>query len=123
MCTEGVFDSLIGEYTFTKTDKNLFPPGTYTFTVTGLLNGVSGSATYNLTMIDPCTFAVLTLNDAAFDDLYTYVLGEEDQSYFWNRSTISSIDTGNCGSTTVSFFADSIPIPILGSYLSFFSDE
>ena len=112
MCTEGVFNSLTGEYTFNQTDMRLFPPGTYSFSVTGLLNGVSSYVTYNLTMIDPCTLAVLTPNVATFNALNTYALGEDDQSYPWMRSTISTINTANCGSHTVSFFADSIQIPV-----------
>ena len=123
LCTEGVFDTLTGEYTFSGADKRVFPPGTYTFTVTGSLNGVSSSISFDLNLIDPCTQAVLTLTEGIFDDLNTHVLGKEEQSYSWNRSAISSVDVANCGATTVSFFADSNPIPISGTYLSFFYDK
>ena len=123
MCTEGVFNALTGEYAFTETDKRVYPPGTYTFTVTGQLNGVSSSITFDLNMIDPCTQAVLTLTEGVFDDLNTHVLRKVEQSYSWKRSAITSIDVANCGGTTINFYADSNPIPISGTYLSFFYDQ
>lgn len=52
--TEGRFDSLMATYFFTSTDMQNYPPGTYTFSLTGSAGMKVASATWDMILVDPC---------------------------------------------------------------------
>ena len=66
ICSAGTFDSLTGDFTFATTDFVTFPRGTYQFSITGTLNGVTDTATFEVVFVDPCYEANLSFNFPTF---------------------------------------------------------
>jgi len=61
--THGVFDPITGNYEFYSIDMANYIPGTYTFEITGTVGTKSASATFEMTLVDPCPTTVLTIID------------------------------------------------------------
>ena len=55
--THGIFDAITGNYEFYSTDTTKYPPGQYTFEITGTIGSLSTSTTFVMTLIDPCRLA------------------------------------------------------------------
>ena len=61
--SHGVFDPISGNYEFYSIDMAKYIPGSYTFEITGTVGDKSASATFVMTLVDPCPTTVLTIND------------------------------------------------------------
>ena len=67
--TSGVFDQVTGNYDFYSIDMANYLPGQYTFEITGTVGTKSASATFVMTLVDPCPTATLTIiNPGPFND-------------------------------------------------------
>ena len=72
--TQGVFDSITGNYEFYSIDMANYLPGSYTFSITGTVGTKSATATFVMTLVDPCPTTILTITDPdPFSD-QTYIL-------------------------------------------------
>ena len=72
--TQGVFDPISGNYEFFTEDMVNFKPGEYTFEITGTVGSQSTSATFVMTLVDPCLTTKLSIIEPdPFEDL-TYTL-------------------------------------------------
>ena len=60
--TVATFDPITGDYTFTSYDMANYPPGSYTFTITGQVGAKFVTATFVMTLVDPCPTTALTIN-------------------------------------------------------------
>ena len=75
--THGVFDSITGNYEFYSTDMANYKPGQYTFEITGTVGTKSASATFVMTLVDPCPTTTLTIIEPdPFEDK-TYILRDD----------------------------------------------
>ena len=68
--SHGVFDPITGNYEFYSIDMATYIPGSYTFEITGTVGNKSASATFVMTLVDPCPTTVLTINDPFEDKTY-----------------------------------------------------
>ena len=68
--TAGVFDPITGNYDFSSIDMAKYPPGDYTFQVTGTVGNKSASKTFTVTFVDPCPTATLTIVNPFVDKTY-----------------------------------------------------
>ncbi len=59
--THGVFDPITGNYQFYSIDMVKYKPGQYTFEITGTVGTKSASATFVMTLVDPCPTTTLTI--------------------------------------------------------------
>ena len=59
--THGVFDPISGNYQFYSINKTNFLPGQYTFEIKGTVGTKSASATFVMTLIDPCPTTTLSI--------------------------------------------------------------
>ena len=72
--THGVFDPITGNYEFYSIDMANYPAGQYTFEITGTVGNKSDTATFVMTLVDPCPTTTLTIIDPdPFAD-QTYIL-------------------------------------------------
>ena len=72
--TQGIFDTISGNYEFYSADMVNYKPGEYVFEITGTIGTKSASATFVMTLVDPCfTTQIDILEPDPFEDL-TYVL-------------------------------------------------
>ena len=62
------FSPTTGEIEFSSYDIVNFPPGVYTIKVTGTAGTISVSHQFDLTLVDPCPTATLTLKPSPFTD-------------------------------------------------------
>ena len=67
--THGVFDPIRGNYEFYSTDMANYLPGSYTFEITGTVGTKSTTATFVMTLVDPCptTELIITQPDPFSD--------------------------------------------------------
>ena len=71
--TQANFDSVHGNYHFKSTDMTGFPPGEYTFKITGSAEDLSASSTFTIKLEDPCPTSTLELVDPSpFTDQVVY---------------------------------------------------
>ena len=82
-------------------------PGEYVFEITGTVGSKSASATFTMTLLDPCpTTTITSLKPDPFQD-QTYVLRDPQIDQFYNIDNLITKDTvADCGPITVSFFDD-----------------
>ena len=67
--TSGSFDSVSGNYAFSSTDIQNFPPGQYTIKITGTEGSISAEYVFTFSLVDPCPNATLSLiNPSPFVD-------------------------------------------------------
>ena len=98
-----MFDTVTGNYIFSSDDIQKFPPGTYTFKITGTSGDFSTSKTFTITLVDPCPDSVLTLLDSPFTD--QVVWRREDYSQPWNVKNLVTHSIGDlCGTIEIEFF-------------------
>ena len=71
--TEGVFNPVTGSFNFVTFDMENFPPGAYTFRITGQIDDKSAATTFTVNFVDPCPSTTLTLTPDVFQD-ETYFL-------------------------------------------------
>jgi len=72
--SHGVFDPITGNYEFYSIDMAKYLPGQYTFEITGTVGDKSDTATFVMTLVDPCPTTVLSIIDPdPFED-QTYIL-------------------------------------------------
>ena len=108
MCTKGIFDTTTGDYVFSSIQVSTYPPGVYTFTITGTLNNLSDATTLTVTFVDPCPNAVLTINKPADFIDTDYILRDPPFTIHWDSRiiAIASTDPLKCGSFDVRHFAN-----------------
>ena len=110
LCSDpaATFDPLTGDFTFSSTDLDLHPPGTYTFEILGTVGSVTAAGTWRLTLQGPCerADAFEIISPIVFSDT-TYFLRDSQVSLPW---TIDQIVQENvlvdCGEFTVDFFQE-----------------
>ena len=90
--TVGAFESSTGHYDFKSTDIENFKPGSYTFEITGTIGDLSDSATFTMTLVDPCPTTILSINDDVFSDI-NYLLRDESSYQEWTLSQILISET------------------------------
>lgn len=102
-----VFDPLGVTYVVSTADMVTYPPGDYTFEITGTVGSNSNSATFVATFVDPCPTTTLTINEPdPFSD-QTYILRNAQIDQFWViGSLIAQESHVDCGALTVEFFTD-----------------
>ena len=82
-----------------------YPPGEYTFTITGTVGAKSVTATFVMTLVDPCPNVALTINEPATFVDGTYILRDPREERSWDIDAILSRDTPvDCGPVSVDFF-------------------
>ena len=69
------FDSRTGNYEFFSQDMDQYPPGVYTFEITGsIANDLTDNIVFEMVLVDPCPTATISLmQDNVFDEM-TYTL-------------------------------------------------
>ena len=103
--TVATFDSITGDYTFTSYDMANYPPGAYTFTITGTVGAKSVTATFVMTLVDPCPNVALTINKPATFVDGNFILRDPREERSWDIDAILSRDTPvDCGPVSVDFF-------------------
>ena len=60
--TISTFDTASGNYSFISLDMINFPPGDYIFEITGRVGAKTATATFTMTIVDPCLTTALTIN-------------------------------------------------------------
>ena len=107
--TAGTFNSITGGYTFRSIDNINFPPGSYTFQITGTSGLKKIMKTWVLTLFSPCSVpGAFTLKTNPFTDK-TYILRGPQIDILWSIGDLVSVQTlDNCGSFTVTFFNDGL---------------
>mgnify|MGYP000911651394 FL=1 len=105
--THGVFDPITGNYEFYSIDMANYLPGSYTFEITGTVGTKSATATFVMTLVDPCPTTLLTINQPdPFED-QTYILRATQIDQLWNiDNLITKVTLVDCGGLTVEFFND-----------------
>ena len=61
--SHGVFDPITGNYEFYSIDMATYLPGQYTFEIIGKVGDKSDTATFVMTLVDPCLTTQLTIID------------------------------------------------------------
>jgi len=102
--TVATFNTATGGYTFTSYDMANYPPGAYTFTITGTVGAKSATSTFVMTLVDPCPTTTLTIhNPASFID-QNYVLRDPKIERTWDLAAIVTRETPvNCGALKLEF--------------------
>ena len=116
--SSGTFEVSNGNYDFSSNDIVSFPPGTYTFTITGTTDfSVQETNTFTLVLVNPCLSATLTINKPLAFDEPNYTLGSPDIAYEWEQygaNSIYSINTlVDCGDVEVLFTSVDVTGPAL----------
>ena len=116
--SSGTFDVSNGNYAFGSNDIVSFPPGTYTFTITGTTDfSVQETNTFTLVLVNPCLSATLTINKPIAFDEPNGTLGSPDIAYEWEQygaNSIYSIDTlVDCGDVDVLFTSVDVTGPAI----------
>lgn len=103
--TVGVFDPISGNYSFKSTDNAGFPPGSYTFEITGTSGLETKMRNWVLTLKTPCsTPGVFTLKTNPFKN-ETYILQYPEIVKQWVIGDLVNVNTpADCGPFTVTFF-------------------
>ena len=102
--THGVFSEVTGNYEFYSFDMANYKAGSYTFEITGTVGIKSASATFVMTLVDPCPTTTLTINNPATFIDQTYILRDAQINRTWDIDSILSRDTlVDCGPVSVSF--------------------
>ena len=116
--THGVFDHITGNYQFYSIDMTNYLPGQYTFEITGTVGTKSASATFVMTLVDPCPTTTLTIiQPDPFADK-TYILRAAQIDQIWNIDNLITKATAvNCGALTVEFFNDDAGHTLLDSVI------
>ena len=78
------FDPQTGDYTFTSYDMANYPPGDYTFTITGTVGAKSVTASFVMKLVDPCPNVALTINKPAIFVDDEYVLRDPRFERVWD---------------------------------------
>ena len=68
--TVATFSTTTGDYSFISIDKVNYPPGEYEFTITGTVGLKSVTATFVMTLVDPCPTTQLTIHNPFVDKTY-----------------------------------------------------
>ena len=74
----GAFNQVSGDYSFMFTDRDTYPPGVYTFTITASVGTVpteTTSVTFDMTLVDQCEPPAVVTPSAALTDL-EYIVGD-----------------------------------------------
>jgi hypothetical protein len=101
--TSASFDPSSGQYKFSSTDMVNFEPGAYFFRITGILGSQSETATFTMTLVDPCPEASLYLQPSPFADMTVWRREPISQDWSTDALVVSSTDA-DCGPLTVVFF-------------------
>lgn len=102
--THGVFSKVTGNYEFYSIDMPNFKPGAYTFEITGTVGTKSASATFVMTLVDPCPTTTLTINNPVPFIKETYILRDAQINRSWDMDKIlSRVTLVDCGPVTVTF--------------------
>ena len=90
-----------------------YVPGVYTLEITSTIGSVSNVVTFDLTLVDPCNSATITLAASPFVD-ETDVLGAVETTQSWDLTPLHSIDTlVDCGSYELDFYLnDGLQTPL-----------
>ena len=101
------FDPRYGDWYFFVTDKNEYPPGEYTFLITGTVGDQSDFYELVFNLVDPCTEATFTVLQSPFYDA-VYQLSDPDLVQPWIDSELFNVDTPEsdpslCGDIQVDF--------------------
>ena len=84
LCDAGSFDTTTGQYTFSTSDNETYPPGTYEITIVGTLGTKTASTTIEVIIEDPCLTAELSLATGIFPASTDYVLRTPEKSIPWD---------------------------------------
>ena len=102
--TVGSFDTNSGDYYFQSTDIVNFIPGTYTFEITGTVGSKSDSATWSMTLEDPCPDAIFFLKQNPFTN-DTYYLRDPQIEKLWVLDDLVEVFTQvDCGTISTQFY-------------------
>ena len=72
------------------------------------MGNLSTSATFVMTLVDPCATTLLTINNPATFVDGSYILRDDPVDRVWDIDTILTRSTkADCGPVTVEFFDDS----------------
>ena len=83
-----------------------YPPGIYTFEVTGTVGDKSDSTTFTMELVDPCQTVELVLNQSPIVNK-NYVLRDPQISQSWQTSQLFFADTlVDCGPISLDFYYD-----------------
>ena len=78
--------------------------GVYTIQITSTIGSVSNFVTFDLTLVDPCPTATITLNPSPFVD-ETDDLGAPETTQPWDLSAMGTLNTNvNCGAYEFEFY-------------------
>lgn len=81
-----------------------YAAGDYTLQITSTIGSVSDTATFDLTLLDPCSAATISLTPSPFVD-ETDDLGAAETTQSWDLATFHTIDTlVDCGSYELEFY-------------------
>ena len=102
-----MFDPITGNYEFYSIEMANYEPGSYTFEITGTVGTKSATATFVMTLVDPCPTTVLTITQPdPFSD-QTYILRAEQIDQSWDiNNLIEKATLVDCGALTVEFIND-----------------
>ena len=84
-----------------------FPPGSYTFKITGTAENVSAYETFIITLVDPCPSSTLTLLPSPFTDQVVWRHEDVSQQYAISNLATQSVEV-DCGDFAVEFFNDDL---------------
>ena len=62
------FDTATGAHQFGTTDIATYVPGVYTLQITSTIGSVTSAVTFDLTLVNPCPTATISLNSSPFID-------------------------------------------------------
>ena len=96
-----------GTYVFTSYDMVTYPPGDYTFEITGTVGTKSATSTFVMTLVDPCLTTALSIIDPdPFTD-QTYILRDPQIDLLWDINNLITKETlVDCGPLSVEFYND-----------------
>lgn len=83
-----------------------FAPGVYLFQITGTIGTSTSTASFEMTLVDPCNISTLSLNTESFVDS-DYVLRSPEQTQTWDFTTLVTKNTQvDCGPYQIRFYQD-----------------
>ena len=98
------FDAATGSFQFGTTDMVTYPDGVYKIEITSTISSESNVVTFDLTLVDPCPTATISLNSSPFGD-ETNDLGAAETTQSWDLASLHTIDTlVDCGTYELQFY-------------------
>ena len=99
------FDEKWGDWYFDSTDEIEWPPGTYSFRITGTVADQSDFYDLDLTLVSSCRVALFTVTSTFQDAIYQ--LGDPSISQTWIDADLFTVETNDasiCGPVQVDFY-------------------